>query len=372
MVNIMNARYTTLLAAILAAVPFALHAATPPPASANSSIPANPFSLPTQGQPTASAAAQTIPTLPDPVNMGAPPAVSATPAAPATSYSPAPAAAAPSVLAAGPANPSLPDPVIGDSVDRVVAALGRPNGKIELNDGFLLMFDRGNVMLSPQMLVTEVKLQPLAQYQAVQAEESQQQAEAETTRVRSNALLDLLLSDPSYKSLSTRDRIVALEKFNRDHPGSNAPQDIKDLLSVYQAEIVVQSHVNDLANEARQAESQADVQRRQLTDYEKRINDLAQQVDRLQQQNAQASSQLQSSQAQPAAIQQPVYVVQQVPVNPRVVTTPSGVVITPANSFATPGSPGPPSPANFVAPNLPPGGGIYEQQPNGSYKKVSP
>ncbi len=267
------------------------------------------------------------------------------------------------MIAAGPANPALPDPVVGDSIDRVMAVLGRPNGKIELPDSFLLMFDRGNVMLSPQMVVTEVKLQPREQFQAEQDAENQQLAEAETTRVRSNALLDLLLSDNAYKVLATRDRVLALEKFNRDHPGSNAPQDIKDLLSVYQAEIVVQNHVIDLANQTKQAQSETDLLRKQVADDQKRFNELSAQVDRLQQQNAQVNSQVQ---APPPVVPPPVYVVQQVP------ATPSGVVLTPANGIATPATPAPsPAPNNGSVPANPPTG-VYQQLPNGTYQKISP
>ena len=305
----MNARYITLLAAMFAALSLPLSAATP--ASGNSStVPSDPFSLPADALPAASAPAPMV--------------SQSTPSAPAAMAPTAHPSPSPATAATAPVAPTAsPDPVVGDSLDTVLK-WNRPNGQIGLPDGgYLLMFDRGNILLSPERVVTEVKLQPLAQYQAVQAAESEQQAEAEANRVRTNALLDTLLNDPVYRTMSTRDRITALEKFNRENPGSDAPQDIKDLLAIYQAEMVVQSHINQLSNQAQQAQNQTEMLRKQIADYQKLLNEANQRAQANDEKSAQASAQQQASRNQTP--QSPIPAQQS---GPKITASPAGIVIT--------------------------------------------
>ena len=198
----MKTRYTPLIAAALLALPLALAAESTPDATSPMA-----GAMPLPPQPGAAA---------EPVLVPTPPAATPAPT-PAEASAPAPAPA------------TTTDPLPGDSVTHALQILGRPNGQFDMSDEVLYMFDRGTVMVSAAGIVEEVNLTPLANYEKIKAEEAQEQTEMQATHVRANALLDMLLSDPSYQSLATRDRILALHKFDRDHPGSDAPQDIKDL-----------------------------------------------------------------------------------------------------------------------------------------------
>ncbi len=257
----MKMRYTPLVAAAFLALPLARGADAPP---ADSPTMPNAAPLPTQP-----GAAASVPVL-VPLDSPATPAAS-TPAASTT---------------------ALPDPKPGDSLDSALKALGRPNGQLAMADQVIYMFSRGTVTTSANGLVEEVNLTPLANYQAMKADEAQQQTDLAATRVRTNALLEMLLSDPAYQALATRDRILALDKFNRDHPGSDAPQDIKDLTAIYSAEQAVQTQLTALEKKNKQAQDQTTLLQQRLNDDEKQLAALRQRTENAEQQAAQAAAAL--------------------------------------------------------------------------------
>jgi hypothetical protein len=335
MFSLMKMRYTTLVAAALLALPLAWGADSP---SADSLTMPGAAPLPTQ-----------------PGTAAATPNLAATPA----DNSPAPA------------SPTGSDPVPGDSAESALKALGRPNGQLEMADQVIYMFERGTVMVSSTGIVEEVNLTPLANFQKMKDQESQEQTEFQATHVRANALLEMLLSDPTYTALATRDRILALQKFDRDHPGSDASQDIKDLVSIYQAEMAVQTHLAELENKTKQAQNQTSTLQQRLTQDEKSLATLRDRTEIAEQQAAQAAAQ--QAAAQP----------QQILTNPFVV---GGPVITQAGPVAkvggggvvviTPGGAVVEQPARPILVNgsvkSSPATGTWVMQPDGTVKIITP
>lgn len=185
----------------------------------------------------------------------------------------------------------LPDPAPGDSVATVLAALGKPNGVITLENKYLMMFDRGNVIMSLQDVVLETKLAPLASYTARLTEKVAEENDRRNARARANALLDLLLNDPTYVAMSTRDRLLALVRFDRDHPGSDAHQDYLDLLAVYAAEQATHAKVNELQNQAADARAQTIYAQQQAALVEAQLRVAQQQTAAAQMQAADAQHQ---------------------------------------------------------------------------------
>lgn len=246
------------------------------------------------------------------------------------------------------------------------------------------MFDRGHVILSTAKVVTEVSLQPLERFQAARNEEIQQQAEAESNRIHANALLDMLLTDPTFRGLTTRDRLLALEKFNREHPGSNAPQDIKDLQSIYQAELVVQNHIADLADQTRQAQSQLETYQKKLAAEDKIIADLRQRTEQAEEKTAEANVQQQINQSQTSSqgIPQTGQIIiqgnnlpnqgQYTLRNGVTVTPPPNPVVPAGNPMLIEGKPATMATIRALLPNMPTDGGVYQQLPNGTYQRLSP
>jgi hypothetical protein len=159
-----------------------------------------------------------------------------------------------------------------------------------MSNEVLYMFDRGSIMVTADGVVQEVNLTPVAKFQAMKAEEALQQNEYQAAHARANALLDILLTDPTYLGLATRDRILALQKFDRDHPGSDAPQDIKDLTSIYRAEQAVQIHLTDLEKKTKQAQDQTSSLQQRLNADEKALAALRQRTAQAEQQAALAAA----------------------------------------------------------------------------------
>jgi len=246
----MKTPYPLLLTAALAMVPGLLHAQSSAQPAADPS------------------AAQTVPTLPA--------AVVTAPANPVAANTPA------------------PDPAVGDPVNSVLTALGRPNGVITLPDkSNMLVYDRGTIIIANGKVV-ELNLMPLANYNAKLAADAAVDSERQASLARSNALLQMLVSDPSYQTMSTRDRMTALAKFDREHPGSDARKYLTDLTAVYSAEQLVQAHIQDLQNQLAQAKAQDNAMQQQVSDTQKRLQDAQQRVtqaDLARQQAAQVQSQ---------------------------------------------------------------------------------
>lgn len=111
---------------------------------------------------------------------------------PATPTAPAAASASPITP-----TPGAPDPVVGDPVNTVFSTLGRPNGVITNPDkSNLLIFERGTILIADGK-VAEVKLMPMATYNAKLAAEAAVEADRQATIARANALLQGLVSDPA-------------------------------------------------------------------------------------------------------------------------------------------------------------------------------
>ncbi len=310
-------------------------------------------------------------TAPTPVD----PQVSATPTATATAVAPtttSPAVAVPTttdqattppaVMASAPLSPAvaLPDPIPGDSVTSVLAAMGKPNGVITLPDKYLMMFDRGNIVMSLQDVVLESKLMPLPVYTAKLAEQVAEENDRNNARARANALLDLLLNDPSYVAMSTRDRLLALARFDREHPGSDAHQDYLDLLAVYAAEQATSAKVVELQGQAADARAQAIYAQQQAAS--------------IQQQLLLAQQQTAAAQAQAAAAQRQAVIVQQS--NAGGVVGPNGPILRTGNGIAIGGggipTQKPPPPTiinNNSITNVPPQG-VEVILPNGTIKFI--
>ncbi|HTB62875.1 MAG TPA: hypothetical protein VK737_04730 [Opitutales bacterium] len=350
----MKMRYIALSAAALAAIPFALGADAPDAGTANPTMPA---------------------AMPLPAQPGAAPTNVFVPNAPAT-----PTATAPTPTSATKATATT-DPKVGDSASTALLTLGRPSGQFDLPDEVIYMFDRGRIVVSSNGIVKEVDLKPVAEFQAIQAADAQQQAEQQSAeqkkRTTANAMLQLLLSDPTYVALSTRDRLLALKQFDRDHPGSDEPQAYKDLLAIYQTELSVDKHATDLQNQNKQAMSQTSVLQKQLADDEKALAALKARTTQAEQQAIQATM-------QPAvnAVPAPEQVLQPLPnSNPAPQVNYAGPVgksgaggsmaITPGSGVM--GTPPAPSKVDVNGTlQSPPAGSYWVMQPDGTLKLVSP
>jgi hypothetical protein len=306
--------------------------------------------------------------------------MNATPPSAAPTIPVAPATNMPVVTSAASSTTNT-DPKVGDTASSALLALGRPNGQIDLPDQVIYIFPRGRLVVSADGLVKEVDLKPLAEFQAIQAADAQDQADKQSTEqlnhTRANALLDLLLHDPSYLALSTRDRLLALKKFDRDHPGSDEAQFYKDLLAIYQAEYAVQTHSTELQNQNKQAMSQTAILQKQLADDEKALAALKQRTTQADIQAIQATIS-----TPPQAAPAPEQVLQPLPSSPPpplennnggpvgksgvgavVITAGGGVNTTPSAPRQVD--------VNGTLQN-PPNGSYWVMQPDGSLKLVSP
>ncbi|HVU37484.1 MAG TPA: hypothetical protein VHC95_04065 [Opitutales bacterium] len=219
-------------------------------------------------------------------------------------------AQSPSPSASAPVNttpvPGSPDPVVGDAVNVVFNALGRPNGVITNPDkSNLLMYDRGTVIIANGK-VAEVKLMPLATYNAKLAAEAAADADRQASSARANALLQVLIADPAYQVMSTRDRMAALAKFDREHPGSDAKKYLADLNVVYSSEQMAQAHITDLENQVNQAKNQANLYQQQVADAQRRLQEALRNKAAADQQASLASQQAQLAQSQGAASKSPL------------------------------------------------------------------
>jgi hypothetical protein len=168
--------------------------------------------------------------------------------------------------------PGASDPVIGDTFNTVISALGRPNGSITNPDkSILLIYERGTILIADGK-VAEVKLMPMTAYNAKLTAEAAVEAERQANAARANALLQMLLADPTYQAMSTRDRMATLSKFDREHSGSDAKKYLSDLSAVYSAEQMAQAHIQDLQNQVNQFKSQASLYQQQVLDAQQRLD----------------------------------------------------------------------------------------------------
>jgi hypothetical protein len=193
-----------------------------------------------------------------------------------------------------PSSPSVPsssDPLPGQPESAVYAALGQPIGHIILPDHIYLLFNRGEVILR-NGIVSEVKLISQAEYAARAAQAAALQAKRLADSARLAAMRKEFLSDPRYQSLSTRDRLLALQSFDQNNPGSDIGQDYDSLLAVYQAELAAQSQLADLE--------------KRLTDAEQQAADAEQQAANAEQQAAAAEQQASNPVSTPAPSGQPI------------------------------------------------------------------
>jgi hypothetical protein len=148
-----------------------------------------------------------------------------------------------------------PDPQLGETEVQVYMLLGRPAGYVQTPLRITLMYGRGTVTLR-QGVVTEVALMSEADYEVRLAQQAAGDAQCQAQHLRANALLDELMNDPNYIAMSTRDRLLALERFDREHPGSDADKFYDDLMAVYDAEQAAQDHLNALQAQLAQARAQ--------------------------------------------------------------------------------------------------------------------
>jgi multidrug resistance efflux pump len=155
-------------------------------------------------------------------------------------------------------------------------------GRILLPDkAVVLMYDRGDVTVR-NGIVSAVKLLDPAVYAVKSAQQAALLAQSVKENARLTALRKSFLSDPGYLSLSTRDRLTALDRFDEDYPGSGIRDDYDALMAVYEAELAAQA---------------------QLADLEKRLTDAEQQAADAEQQVADAQAQAAAAQQQAAATQ---------------------------------------------------------------------
>jgi hypothetical protein len=157
--------------------------------------------------------------------------------------------------ASAPVTPPAPDPQVGQPESAVLAAFGQPQGRIEAPDKTILIYPRGQVMLS-EGVVIETHLMDAATYAADLARQAAANAANAAASAHLNALLDALLTDPAYLALSTRDRLLALVRFERDHPGADIQADYDALLKIYATEQAAQAQANAQVNAAAIAQSQ--------------------------------------------------------------------------------------------------------------------
>jgi len=259
--------------------------------------------------------------------------------------------------------------------------LGRPNGEVQLPDSIMYLYDRGNVRVSAQGVVIEVNLTPIAKYQAMKTATTQEFNDklttAQTNKRSANALLDLLLSDPAYQAKSTEDRMLALKQFDRDHPGSDAMQTYKDLMAIYQVELTVKMHEQDLENSTKLAQNQAATLQKRLDDDEKELTVLRQRVEQAEQQSIKASIQPKATSPVPEQLLIPNNPANNQPnTNGPVGKAGSGgVVITPGyggSPFGQPAQPPANQPimVNGTLQRPPSDGNYWVRQPDGTYKLV--
>jgi hypothetical protein len=110
----------------------------------------------------------------------------------------------------------------GESLDRVRAVLGIPNGEVQLGDRVLLYYDRGSVELQ-EGRVTKVALRSEDEHALLLARETRLRAEREEQRARllaeGTALKDRKLADGSFQSAPISQQIAFWEDFARRYPG---------------------------------------------------------------------------------------------------------------------------------------------------------
>jgi len=148
------------------------------------------------------------------------------------------------------------DPQVGQPEATVYAMLGQPAGRIDMPDQVILLFGRGDVVLR-NGLVSEVKLLDQATYAARVAEDAVRQAQLEQENARLAALRKSFLTDPHYLALPIRERLLAIDRFDRENPGSGIHQDYLALLAIYQDEIASQQRLDILETRLAAAEQEA-------------------------------------------------------------------------------------------------------------------
>jgi len=148
------------------------------------------------------------------------------------------------------------DPQVGQPEATVYAMLGQPAGRIDMPDQVILLFGRGDVILR-NGLVSEVKLLDQTAYAARVAEDAVRQAQLEQENARLAALRKSFLTDPHYLALPIRERLLAIDRFDRENPGSGIHQDYLALLALYQDEIASQQRLDILETRLAAAEQEA-------------------------------------------------------------------------------------------------------------------
>jgi hypothetical protein len=148
------------------------------------------------------------------------------------------------------------DPQVGQPEATVYTMLGQPAGRIDMPDQVILLFGRGDVILR-NGLVSEVKLLDQAAYAARVAEDAVRQAQLEQENARLAALRKSFLTDPHYLALPIRERLLAIDRFDRENPGSGIHQDYLALLAIYQDEIASQQRLDILETRLAAAEQEA-------------------------------------------------------------------------------------------------------------------
>lgn len=121
----------------------------------------------------------------------------------------------------------------------------------------ILMYDRGDVTVR-NGVVAEVNLLAPEVYAKKTAREAAEKIEHEADNAETQAMRKSLLSDPNYLSLSTRDRIIALKEFEREHPDADVEADLEALLAVYDTELSQENNLAQLEQQLAQAQQQAE------------------------------------------------------------------------------------------------------------------
>jgi hypothetical protein len=192
------------------------------------------------------------------------------------------------------------DPQIGQPESVVYAMLGQPKGRIDMPDQAILLFDRGDVILR-HGLVSEVKLLDQAEYAAHVAEDAVRQAQLDQENARLAALRKSFLTDPHYLALPIRERLLAIDRFDRENPGSGIHQDYLALLAIYQDEIASQQRLDILETRLAAAEQEANAATQAATVAQQQAVAAQQQAATAQQQQTAASQQA-SATAAPSQI----------------------------------------------------------------------
>ncbi len=180
------------------------------------------------------------------------------PPVPSPVAAPLPAAHVPAAPA-----PGVPDPKVGDPEAAVFAALGKAPSRVDLPNGAILLYPRGDVTLH-NGVVTSLNLSSPEAMAQKQAREATAQAAQVQESARVAAMRAALLSDPAYLALSTRDRLLALDRFDREHPDSGIRADYDALMQLYRLEQGGQTKINDLEGQMAKLKDQLTQMQQQL------------------------------------------------------------------------------------------------------------